>query len=58
MYEPNQQKLVRTILDAQINVDGNYETSENEQPRLVSVSSIEVLRTPEEQLDMDWESEK
>lgn len=57
VYGPGEQELVRTILDAQISVDGSYEESENEQPRLISVSSIEVLRSPEEQLDMDWEGE-
>lgn len=56
VYDPSQQELVRSILDAQIRVSGSYEAAENEQPRLISVSSIEVVRTPEQQLNMNLES--
>lgn len=53
MYDPRHQELVRKMLDAQISVSGNYETQENQQPRLISVESIKIVRFPGEQSSLD-----
>ena len=58
VYDARQQELVRKILDSEIEVSGKFELSENRTPRLVSVSSIEILRAAPEQLLVDLESEK
>lgn len=55
VYAPDQHELVRQILDAQIRISGSYETLENQQPRLVGVEKIEVIRSPEEQLNFELE---
>ena len=57
VYNPNQHELVRTILDSEIKVSGSCELSETGIPRLISVSSIEVLRAAPRQLSADFESE-
>ena len=57
VYGANQQELVRKILDSVIEVSGYFESSKNRIPRLISVSSIEVLRPAPEQLRVDLESE-
>jgi hypothetical protein len=52
VYTPDQQNLVRTILDASVRVGGNFEASENKQPRLVAVKTIELLARPPQQVDI------
>jgi hypothetical protein len=44
--------MIKNILDHTVRVSGSYEAGENEQPRLVSVEAIEVLRRPDEQIDL------
>lgn len=53
VYDSTMDRFVRKILDAQIQVSGNYETLENEQPRLIGVESIEVTRPAPDQLDIE-----
>ena len=55
IYQPDQHEAVRHILDAQIRVSGNYETRENKQPRLIGVTEIDVIRSPEEQSSFELE---
>ena len=49
MYEPSQQESAKNVLDRRIRVDGNYETMENQKPRLIAVTSIKVLDAPIQQ---------
>lgn len=53
VYGPNQQRLVRTILDATVRVSGKFEAFQNQQPRLVAVQAIELLKKPPLQTDIE-----
>lgn len=43
---------MREILDCNVRVSGSYEASADEQPRLVDVETIEILKQPEKQIDL------
>jgi hypothetical protein len=53
MYEPKHGSIVKKILDSRVAVEGDYEVSEDSQPRLIQVRSINVISTPAEQLLID-----
>ncbi len=53
IYEGAFDRLVRSMLDAEVEATGKYETLENEQPRLVAVEDITIVRPPSEQLNID-----
>ena len=46
MYQSEAHELVRHNLDARVRVTGQYETLAGHQPRLIAVSSLEVLEPP------------
>ena len=52
MYQSEEHELVRHSLDARVRVTGQYETSAGHQPRLIAVSSLEVLQQPAQQSEM------
>ena len=52
MYQSEEHELVRHSLDARVRVTGQYETLADQQPRLVAVSSLEVLEQPAQQSEM------
>ena len=54
MYEPGQQDYVKEALDCRIRVSGNYETMEDQKPRFIAVSSIEMLDGPIEQSNLNF----
>jgi hypothetical protein len=53
IYDDRHKSMIKKILDSTVRVSGSYEAGENEQPRLVIVESIEVLRKPAEQIDLE-----
>ena len=52
MYQSEAHELVRHSLDARVRVTGQYETLAGRQPRLIAVSSLEVLERPAQQSEM------
>ena len=52
IYELNQQELAKNVLDRRIRVAGSYETMENQKPRLIAVTSIDVIECPAQQADL------
>ena len=52
MYQSEEHELVRHSLDARVRVTGQYETLAGQQPRLIAVSSLEVLEQPAQQSEM------
>ena len=52
MYQSEAHELVRHNLDARVRVTGQYETLAGRQPRLIAVSSLEVLERPSQQSEM------
>jgi hypothetical protein len=52
IYDDRHKPMIKKILDHTVRVSGSYEAGENEQPRLVSVETIEVLRRPDEQIGL------
>ena len=52
MYQSEAHELVRHSLDARVRVTGQYETLAGRQPRLIAVSSLEVLERPSQQSEM------
>lgn len=54
VYEQTYDHLVRTILDARVRVMGSYETTHDQVPRLVQVSSIELLVPPQRQASIKF----
>ena len=52
MYQSEAHELVRHSLDARVRVTGQYETLAGRQPRLIAVSSLEVLERPSKQSEM------
>lgn len=53
VYDPNWTTVARTILDAKVQIRGTYETLANQQPRLLAVETIVVLKPPPQQLTID-----
>ena len=54
MYGPGEHETAKTALDRRVRVSGNYEVTENQKPRLIAVTSIEVLDDPARQFDMNF----
>ena len=52
VYGPAQDALAKAMLDAEVLVAGEYETQPDERPRLIQVSSLDVLEAPQ-QLSLD-----
>ena len=52
MYQSEEHELVRHSLDARVRVAGRYETMAGQQPRLIAVSSLEVLEQAAQQSEM------
>ena len=52
MYQSEAHELVRHNLDARVRVTGQYETLAGHQPRLIAVSSLEVLEPPAQQSEI------
>ena len=52
MYRSEEHELVRHSLDARVRVTGRYETLAGQQPRLIAVSSLEVLEQAVQQSEM------
>ena len=52
IYEPDQKKSVKNVLNRRVRVAGSYETMENQKPRLIAVSSIDVFDVAERQIDV------
>ena len=52
MYQSEEHELVRHSLDARVRVTGQYETLAGYQPRLIAVSSLEVLEPPAQQSEI------
>jgi hypothetical protein len=52
VYDAKLHQQIRSSLDARVRVTGNYETLASEQPRLVAVDSVQILKTAEEQLHL------
>ena len=52
IYEPDQKELAKDVLDRRIVVSGNYETMENQKPRLIAVTSVDEVDDPEQQTDL------
>jgi hypothetical protein len=42
----------REILDSTVRDSGSYEAAADEEPRLVAVEAIEILKRPAEQIDL------
>ena len=49
VYTPEHDNLVREILDAKVSIEGQYETQNNQKPRLLQVASMKLLAKPAEQ---------
>ena len=54
MYGPGEHETAKTALDRRVRVSGNYEVTENQKPRLIAVTSIELLDDPARQFDMSF----
>ena len=54
MYGPGEHETAKTALDRRVRVSGNYEVTENQRPRLIAVTSIELLDDPARQFDMSF----
>ena len=52
VYEGDLHNIVRSILDSRVMVRGNYETLASQQPRLVAVDTMDILKSAEEQLNL------
>jgi hypothetical protein len=52
IYDERHKGRAREILDCTVRVSGSYEAAADEQPRLVAVESIEILKRPEKQMDL------
>ncbi len=52
IYDERHKGQAREILDCTVRVSGSYEAAADEQPRLVGVESIEILKRPAEQMDL------
>ena len=46
VYGSDRDALAKTILDTQVTVAGEYEAQQDQKPRLIQVSSMEVVSTP------------
>jgi len=54
VYDNRWHRLVRETLDARITVSGSYETLGNQVPRLIQVSSIELVKPAPQQSNIDF----
>jgi len=52
VYGPMHDQVVRAALDAKIRVSGRYDTIDGQQPRFMAVDILEVLSSPEVQLNL------
>lgn len=52
VYGPMHDEVVRAALDARIRVSGRYDTIEGQRPRFVAVDVLEVLSSPNTQLNL------
>lgn len=53
VYSSQQDRLVRELLDAQVRVNGRYESYGDKDPRLLAVDEISVVAQRPEQVDID-----
>ena len=53
MYGPGEHETAKTALDRRVRVSGNYEVTENQKPRLIAVTSIQLLDDPARQGNLD-----
>ena len=53
MYDPGDHETAKTALDCRVRISGSYEVTENQKPRLIAVTSIEVLDDPARQGRLD-----
>ena len=52
IYDDRHKGHAGEILNCTVRVSGSYEASADEQPRLVEVETIEILKQPEKQMDL------
>lgn len=52
VYGPMHDQVVRTALDAKIRVNGRYDTIEGQRPRFMAVDGLEILSSPDMQLNL------
>ena len=52
IYDDRHKGQAGEILNCTVRVSGSYEASADEQPRLVAVETIEILKRPEQQMDL------
>jgi len=52
IYDERHKGQAREILDCTVRVSGSYEAAADEQPRLVAVEAIEILKRPGKQMDL------
>lgn len=52
VYGPMHDQVVRAALDARIRVSGRYDTIEGQRPRFMAVDGLEMLSSPETQLNL------
>ena len=53
MYGHGEHETAKTALDRRVRVSGSYEVTENQKPRLIAVTSIELLNDPARQGNLD-----
>ena len=53
MYGPGEHETAKTALDRRVRVSGSYEVTESQKPRLIAVSSIELLDDPARQGNLE-----
>ena len=53
MYGHSEHETAKTALDRRVRVSGNYEVTKNQKPRLIAVTSIELLDDPARQGNLD-----
>lgn len=52
IYDERHKATAREILDCTVRVSGSYEAAADEQPRLVDVDTIEILKRADKQMDL------
>ena len=52
IYDERHKGQAREILDCTVRVSGSFEAAADEQPRLVAVEAIKILKRPEKQMDL------
>ena len=53
MYGPGEYEIAKMALDRRVRVTGNYEVTENQRPRLIAVTSIELMDDSARQGNLD-----